>query len=239
MLSARALSQLQDLRVRLLRCCGVATLAIVGLYLFKVQLLEALLAPLLKASATPPLVVLSGVPELFFLYLKITTWGGIFVALPYMFFEVWRFIAPGLYPHERKFVLPALVAVPLLFYSGGVFAYFAVVPAAMRFFLSFSQPGVVAMPNMSEYLRVLFNMSFALGLAFNMPVVLVLLVRVKILKVEQLVKWRRFAIVAIFIFAAVATPPDPLSQVLLAVPLMLLYEGAILASKALKFQVKI
>lgn len=234
MFSARALKQIQDLRIRLLRCLGVMAVAIVALYLVKAELLDVLLEPLMRAQNAPATMVLSSVTELFFTYLKVATWGGVFITLPYMFYEIWAFIAPGLYPHERRFILPALVAVPFLFYAGGLFAYFAIVPAAMGFFLSFTQPGVVALPNVSDYLRLLFNMSFALGIAFNMPVVLVLLVRVGLLQVEQLVRMRRVAIVAIFIFAAVATPPDPLSQVLLAVPLMVLYEAAIVASKWLK-----
>lgn len=167
-------------------------------------------------------------------YLKVATWGGVFLGLPYAFFEVWRFLSPGLYVHEKRWVWPLLVAVPLLFYIGGVFAYTIVVPSALSFFLGFYQPGLEALPSISSYLKFLFNMCFAMGAAFNLPVILVLLVRVGILRVEQLQKARRLAIVLIFIVAAVMTPPDPFSQIAMAVPLVLLYEVAIFTAKRVK-----
>jgi sec-independent protein translocase protein TatC len=178
------------------------------------------------------------VPELFFVYLKVATWGGLFVALPYLFFELWGFMAPGLYPHERKRLWPALVAIPALFYVGGAFAFWVIVPGALSFFLSFSQPGVVGLPALGEYLKLMFNLCFAVGLAFNLPVVLVLLVQVGVLSVEKLRKGRRLAIVLILVFAAIVTPPDPFSQVIFALPLLALYELAIVTAAWLKKQPK-
>ena len=209
---------------------AVMAVAMVVLYVFKEELLGWLLSPLMKGPAAPGQIVVSSIPELFFVYLKITTWGGVFVAMPFLLFQLWKFMAPGLYGHERRWVGPMLSAVPVLFYAGGAFAYFVVLPLAMNFFLSFAQPGVSALPNVSEYLGMLFNFSFAFGLAFNLPVFLLLLIKVGILSVEKLRRWRRFAIVIIFVFAAIVTPPDPFSQIFLAVPLILLYEGAIWAA---------
>lgn len=234
MLSPAAVQQIQNLRLRLLRALGVTGALIIGLYTAKEWLLALLLKPLMEGPNAPGQVVFSAVPELFFTYLKISTWGGVFLALPYVFYELWGFISPGLYARERRMIWPLLVAVPLLFYAGGLFAYFFVTPAALGFFLSFSQPGITALPQVGDYLKLLFNFSFALGLAFNMPVVLVLLVRVGILSAETLRRGRRLAVVLVFVFAAFVTPPDPLSQILLALPLIALYEAAILATKWLK-----
>ncbi len=200
------------------------------LYAFKERVLEVLMLPLTRSEFAPEQVVFTGVTELFFVYLKICTWGGVFIGMPYLLYQAWRFMAPGLYRHERRWVAPLLAAVPVLFYGGGVFAYFVVLPLALNFFLSFAQPGVQALPNVRDYLDMLFNFAFAFGLAFNLPVFLLLLVKVGILSVDLLRRWRRFAIIAIFIFAAIVTPPDPFSQLFLALPLILLYEGAIWAA---------
>lgn len=221
---------LAEMRWRLVRVLLAMLVGMGVLYAFKAPVLEALMLPLTGNEFAPEQVVFTGVSELFFVYLKICTWGGVFVGMPYLLFQIWRFIAPGLYKHERKWVAPLLAAIPVLFYGGGVFAYFVVLPLALRFFLSFAQPGVEALPNVRDYLDMFFNFAFAFGLAFNLPVFLLLLVKVGILSVDLLRRWRRFAIIGIFIFAAVVTPPDPFSQLFLALPLILLYEGAIWAA---------
>ena len=230
-MSPALIKHLNELRRRLLGVMLVIGIAMVGLYALKERLLELLLRPLTHSPDAPAQIVFSSVPELFFVYLKITTWGAVFIGMPYLLFQIWRFLSPGLYAHERRWVGPLLAAVPVLFYTGGVFAYFVVLPLALKFFLSFSQPGLTALPNVSDYLKMLFNFSFAFGLAFNLPVFLLLLVKVNILSIDKLVRGRRFAIVLIFIFAAVVTPPDPFSQIFLAVPLIALYEGAIWAAR--------
>lgn len=230
MMSLALIKQLNELRWRLLVWLGIMGLLMVAIYAAKAPILDFLLRPLTQGPEAPEDIVFSSVPELFFVYLKITTWGGVFLSMPIFLFQIWKFLAPGLYKNERRWVAPLLTAVPVLFYAGGCFAYFVVLPLALRFFLSFEQPGLKALPNVSQYLGMLFNFAFAFGLAFNLPVFLLLLVRVGILSVEKLRRWRRFAIVIIFIFAAVVTPPDPFSQIFLAVPLIALYEAAIWAA---------
>ncbi|PZP39064.1 MAG: twin-arginine translocase subunit TatC [Pseudomonas fluorescens] len=231
MMSPALVAQLNELRWRLILVLAFMVLAMLAVYAFKVPILNGLLEPLLNHPEAPKDFVVSSVSELFFIYLKITTWGGVFVMMPFLIFQIWKFISPGLYSHERTWVRPLLAAMPVLFYGGGVFAYFVVLPLALGFFLSFSQPGVTTLPNVTEYLGLLFNFSFAFGLAFNLPVFLLLLVKVGLLSIEKLVRWRRFAIVIIFVFAAVVTPPDPFSQIFLAVPLIGLYELSILAAR--------
>lgn len=229
-MSPTLIKQLYELRTRLLWTMAVLALAMGIMYALKEQLLGLLLMPLMHGPGAPQQIVVSSVPELFFVYLKITTWGGLFMVMPFLLFQIWRFLAPGLYSHERRWVAPMLAAVPVLFYAGGAFAYFVVLPIALKFFLSFSQPGLTALPNVSDYLKMLFNFSFAFGLAFNLPVFLLLLVKVGLLSVEKLKSMRRFAIVVIFIFSAIVTPPDPFSMIFLALPLVALYEGAIWAA---------
>lgn len=230
-MSPALIKHLNELRGRLLWAIGFMALAMVGLYCVKEFLLTFLLLPLTSSPEAPAEIVFSSVPELFFVYLRITTWGGVFVAMPFLLFQIWRFLAPGLYGHEKRWVGPLLAAVPVLFYAGGLFAYFVVLPMALRFFLGFSQPGLTALPNVSDYLKMLFNFGFAFGLAFNLPVFLLLLVKVGFLSIEKLKRWRRFAIVLIFIFSAIVTPPDPFSQIFLALPLIALYELAIWAAR--------
>jgi len=224
------IKHLNELRGRLIWAIVAMAVAIVGLYCVKEWLLALLLRPLTTNPGAPAQIVFSSVPELFFVYLRITTWGGVFLAMPVLLFQIWRFLSPGLYGHEKRWVGPLLAAVPVLFYAGGLFAYFVVLPLALNFFLGFRQPGLTALPNVSDYLKMLFNFGFAFGLTFNLPVFLLLLVKAGILSIEKLRRGRRFAIVLIFIFSAIVTPPDPFSQIFLALPLIALYEAAILGA---------
>ncbi len=231
MMTPATFKHLTELRRRLILSLLVLCAAMAVVYGFKAPLLNVLLQPLLATPNAPQSLVFSAVPELFFAYLKITVWGGVFLTLPVFMHQIWHFFAPGLYKHERRAVWPLLVAAPLLFYGGGLFAYLGVLPLALTFFLGFTQQGVVALPNITEYLGLLFNFAFGFGLAFNLPVVLVLLMRLGVLTHTQLARWRRFAIVAVFVLATLITPPDPFSQLLLALPLVGLYELAILIGR--------
>jgi sec-independent protein translocase protein TatC len=171
--------------------------------------------------------------EAFFTNVKIAFWAAVFVSFPVIATQLWKFVAPGLYKNEKRAFLPFLVATPFMFFLGGALVYFFIMPMALKFFLTFEQMGgesalaIVNENKVNEYLSFVMTLIFAFGIAFQLPVLLTLLVRVGILSVAQLVKGRRYAIVIIFIFAAIVTPPDPLSQVALAVPLLGLYEAAI------------
>jgi len=228
------LHHMRDLRRRLFRFFLVLAGVAVVLVVFKSQLLAMLLLPLTHQIPAGQPVVFTGIPDLFMVYLKICTWGALFVTLPYLFWEIWRFAAPGLYAHEKPWMLGMLAGVPVLFYGGGVFAYAVVVPGALGFFLGFHQPGLAALPVVGDYLRFLFHTALAMGAAFVSPLLLVALVRARVLRVEQLIRARRMAIVTIFIISALLTPPDPFSQVAMALPLVALYEMAIFAAKRLK-----
>lgn len=233
-ISPAALTHIDDLRKRLIRSFVAIGVGITLLYIFKEPLFEALLAPLHNLANPPLRVVYTGVAELFFLYLKVATWGGVFIALPYVLWEIWGFLAPGLYDREKKMFGPLLFAVPFLFYAGGLFAFYGAVPAALDFFMGYEQAGLTAQPSIREYLSFLFTMAFAFGLAFNLPVFIILLVRMGLLSLAQLRSQRRLVVVIVFIVAAILTPPDPVSQVMMAIPLYALYELAILWARWLK-----
>lgn len=230
-MKSATLKHLAELRRRLIVTLVLLCVAMAGVYAVKEPLLAFLLKPLLATPNAPQTLVFSAVPELFFTYLKITVWGGVFLTLPILMYQIWRFFAPGLYKHERQAVLPQLIAAPVLFYGGGLFAYFGVLPLALKFFLGFAQEGVSALPNVTEYLGLLFNFAFGFGLAFNLPVILIILMQLGVFKPEQLASWRRFAVVAVFVVATLITPPDPFSQLMLALPLVGLYELAIVIGR--------
>lgn len=232
--SPATIRYLADVQMRLIRVVALTGVVIIFLYFNKEWLLDVLLRPVVAGSGEGRQIVALGIPELFFMYLKVCVWGGIFLTVPYLLWEVWRFLSPGLYGHEKRLLWPVLVAVPFLFYAGGLFSYLFVMPLALEFFMGFHQPGVVAMPSLREYFSFLFTMVFVMGFAFNLPTFLLLLMKVGLLKIEQLVAYRRFVFVVVFIVAAILTPPDPVSQCVMALILLMLYESAIIAARLIK-----
>jgi sec-independent protein translocase protein TatC len=181
-------------------------------------------------------MIFTALYEAFFTYLKVAFFGAVFFSFPIWATQLWLFIAPGLYRSEKKAITPFLIASPFLFVAGAALAYYFIFPLAWQFFISFETPSdggalpVQLEAKVSEYLSLVMQMILAFGLAFQMPVALTLLCRVGILNVEQLRKGRRYAIVGIFVVAAILTPPDIISQVGLAVPMILLYELSIWAA---------
>ncbi|MCE7886920.1 MAG: twin-arginine translocase subunit TatC [Alphaproteobacteria bacterium PRO2] len=230
------IQHLAELRKRLLRVLVIMAAGMGICYLFVDQIYDFLVVPL--AHAMGPYdsrrLIYTGLTEAFFTSLKVTFFAGVFLTFPFLLWQIWLFIAPGLYKAERKAFLPFLVATPALFFLGGACLYYLVLPMALPFFLSFqTTPAETALPiqleaRVSEYLNLLMTLIFAFGLCFEMPVLLALMGRMGMITAETLSKQRRYAIVIIFVVAAILTPPDILSQVLLAVPLLLLYELSII-----------
>jgi sec-independent protein translocase protein TatC len=185
-------------------------------------------------------MIFTALYEAFFTYLKVALWGAMMISFPWWATQLWLFVAPGLYKSEKRAVAPFLIATPFFFAAGAAFCYYFVIPAAWTFFLSFESPaGPGELPiqleaKVNEYLSLVMKLLFAFGFAFLMPVGLVLLCRVGIITPEGMAAKRRYAIVGMFVLAAIITPPDVISQVGLALPLLLLYEASIVAAKLLR-----
>lgn len=238
MLRQPMLMHLLELRTRLIRCCVAIGLGFCVCYYFAEDIYRWLVMPLAEAMhGEQRRLIYTGLAEAFLTYVKLSFWAACLGATPVILIQIWRFVAPGLFKHERRAVFPLLFATPALFAAGAALAYFFVMPLAWKFFLSFETgAAMTGLPiqleaRVSEYLSIAMTLIFAFGIAFELPVLLVLLVRIGVLSVVQLVQFRRFAIVLIFIAAAILTPPDVLSQLLLALPLWGLYEISIIAAR--------
>jgi sec-independent protein translocase protein TatC len=231
------LDHLIELRNRLVYSCIAIFAGFLLCYFFKEDIYAFLVRPLadIYQGQTGRRMIYTGLTEAFFTYLKVAFWAGAFLSFPVVASQLWLFIAPGLYKTEKKAFLPFLVATPILFFMGGAMVYYLIFPLAWRFFLSFETPAVPgSLPieleaRVSEYLSLVMKLIFAFGLCFQLPVALTLMGRVGLVTAEQLGRNRKFAIVGVFVVAAILTPPDIISQVGLAVPILVLYEISIIA----------
>jgi sec-independent protein translocase protein TatC len=231
------LDHLIELRNRLVYACAAIFIGFFICYFFAEDIYGFLVRPLadIYQGQTGRRMIYTGLTEAFFTYLKVAFWAGSFLAFPFVAIQLWMFIAPGLYKTEKKAFLPFLVATPILFFMGGAMVYYFIFPLAWRFFLSFetpASPGVLPIEleaRVSEYLSLVMKLIFAFGLSFQLPVALTLMGRVGLVTSEQLKRNRKFAIVGVFVVAAVITPPDVISQIGLGVPILVLYEISIIA----------
>jgi sec-independent protein translocase protein TatC len=231
------LDHLMELRTRLLWAVAAFGIAFAVCYYFSAQIYGFLARPLAdilqQQGGGERRMIFTALYEAFFTYLKVAFFGAVFFSFPVWATQLWLFVAPGLYRSEKKAVYPFLIASPFLFVAGAALAYYFIFPLAWRFFITFeTPPGEGALPiqleaKVSEYLSLVMQMILAFGVAFQMPVLLTLLCRVGILDVATLRKGRRYAVVGMFVVAAVLTPPDVISQLSLAVPAVLLYELSI------------
>lgn len=234
------LDHLIELRRRLMWSMIAFALAFLLCYQFSTQIYSFLAQPLADILVTKTgadrRLIFTALYEAFFTYLKVAFFGAAFISFPIWATQIYLFVAPGLYRSEKRAFLPFLLATPVLFVAGAALAYYFVFPAAWSFFLSFETPdGGGGLPvqleaKVSEYLSLVMQIIFAFGIAFQLPVLLTLLAKVGILSSAGLKKYRRYAYVGMFVIAAIITPPDVITQVGLAVPLILLYEISILTA---------
>ncbi len=227
------ISHLLELRERLIRALVAIGILFVPCALYANQLFTWLADPLLKMLPKGASLIATGVAAPFTTPFKLAFFVALFGAMPYVLYQVWAFIAPGLYRHEKRFALPLLVSSIVLFYAGMTFAYFAVFPAIFHFFAATTPKGVAMMTDISQYLDFVLVLFFAFGAAFEVPVAVVLLVVMNLVTVQKLRAIRGYVLLGVFIVAAFITPPDAVSQSIMAVPMYLLFEAGVIMAHIL------
>ena len=231
---------LSELRSRLVKSFIFLILLFIVSYIFSTEIYRFLVQPYADAVLDKNLdrrLIFTALHEAFLTYLKVSFFASFFIASPFFLIQLWKFVAPGLYKNEKKALLPYLVATPILFILGGFIVYYLIMPLAIKFFLGFetvAEPGIIAIQleaKVNEYLSLIMRLIFAFGISFQLPVILSLLARIGIINSEYLRLRRKYVVVIIFATAAILTPPDPITQIGLALPLLLLYELSILTVK--------
>ena len=236
--SMNFLDHLKELRQKLIYSIIFFILSFIVSFYFSQSIFEFLAKPLTSILQDGNGLIYTALQEAFLTNVKVAFFTAAFISFPFLSFQIWSFISPGLLKKEKKISLPSLIAIPFLFLLGAAVVYYLISPIAWKFFLSFQTSqadsiNITLQAKMNEYLSLMMTFIFAFGLAFQLPVILLLLVRVGVLTIQQLVSFRKYAIVLAFIFAAIITPPDPFSQISLALPVIILYEVSILISRFL------
>ena len=227
------LSHLIELRERLVRSLVAVAVCCIPTFYFSAELYDLLAYPLIQSLPQGSRMIATGVITPFLIPMKISVMAGFLVALPYVLYQAWAFVAPGLYSHEKKLVLPLVVSSTVLFLTGMLFCYFIVFGKVFAFISSFAPKSISVAPDIEAYFNFVLGMFIAFGLAFEVPVVVVVLVMANLVTVDQLREWRGYVVVAIFIVAAIVTPPDVVSQIALAIPMCLLYEVGIVFAQVI------
>jgi len=227
-------AHLIELRTRLLNITVALLLVFVCLFPWASDLYALLAQPMLAKLPKGGQMIATDVTTPFFVPLKVAMMAALLIALPYILYQLWRFVAPGLYEHEKRLVVPLIVASTLLFFCGMAFAYFAVFPVVFGFITASAPEGVAVMTDIDKYLSFVLGMFVAFGVTFQVPVAVILLVRMGVVSVEKLREIRSYVIVGAFVIGAIFTPPDVVSQFMLAVPLWLLYEAGIVVASWMK-----
>ena len=233
LLEGTLVSHLLELRTRLMRAFIAVILVFIPCAFYSNQLFEWLSHPLLMQLPANSVLISTSITAPFTTPLKLAFVAALVVAMPYVLYELWAFVAPGLYRHEKGFAVPLLVSSVVLFYVGVAFAYFVVFPLIFGFFVSTTPHGVQLMADISMYMEFVLVLLFSFGIAFEVPVAVVLLVAMGLVPLAKLTQIRGYVLIAVFVIAAILTPPDAISQTVMAIPMYLLYEGGILFARLL------
>ena len=241
--SGSIVSHLSELRTRLIKSFIFLLIAFIICYIFSSEIYSFLVKPYSDAVIENNLerrLIFTALHEAFITYLKVAFFASFFITSPFFLTQIWKFIAPGLYKNEKQALLPYLIATPILFVFGGFLVYYLIMPLAIKFFLSFESPadaGTIAIQleaKVNEYLSLIMRLIFAFGISFQLPVILSLLARIGFVDSQYLKTRRKYVVVIIFGVAAVLTPPDPITQIGLALPLLILYELSILTVRLME-----
>jgi sec-independent protein translocase protein TatC len=225
-------AHLEELRRRIIVCLGAVAVGFLVCYAFKEQLFEFVSIPLIASLPDDvSSMIFTGVTEAFFTYLKVSFLAGVLLSLPVIFYQMWMFIAPGLYAKEKKVVIPFVIFSTLFFITGASFGYFVVFPFGFTFLLGFATDTIRPFPSIKEYLSFATKLLFAFGLVFEMPLITYFLSKVGILTHRTLSRNRRYFIVIAFLMSAALTPPDVVTQLLMAGPILILFETSVLVAR--------
>ena len=224
-------AHLEELRKRLITCFVAVGVGFAISYGFKEKLFQILTRPLITVMKEGETLIYTGLPEAFFTFLKVSFLSGLMLASPVIIYQFWMFVAPGLYDREKRLLIPVVLLSSVFFIGGALFGYFIVFPFGFDFFLGFATETIRPMPSMKEYLSFSAKLLLAFGLVFELPLVITFLARLGIVSVAFLKKNRKYAVLLFFVGAAILTPPDVVTQVMMALPLMLLYEVSIIGAR--------
>ena len=225
-------SHLEDLRKRLIRILIIVGIGFAVCWYFREWLFQVITAPLADVLPKNSYMIYTNLPEAFFNYMKISFYASLFLTSPFTLYQLWKFVSPGLYSTEKKYVVPFVISSTVLFIGGVLFGYYLALPPAYSFFVEFSSDFLKPMFSLKEYLSLSLKLLLAFGLSFELPVFIFFMVKIGIVNSTILAKKRRYAILIIFIVAAVLTPsPDAITQIIMAVPLIILYELSIFVAK--------
>jgi sec-independent protein translocase protein TatC len=221
------MDHLGELRDRLVRSFIAALVGFLACYAFSKDLFKLMMAPLLEVIPPDSHLIFTALPEAFFTYVKVAFVAGLFLVSPYIFYQIWQFISPGLYEQERKYMIPIAFLSAIFFVCGALFGYFIVFPFGFEFFMGFADDLIKPMPSLREYFSFSLKLLLAFGLIFELPLFIFFLARLGLVTAASLRKKRKYAFLFAFIIAAILTPPDGITQILMAGPLMILYEISI------------
>jgi len=241
------ISHLAELRKRLIHSFIFLFAFFVICYFFSEYIYGFLVEPYAQAvkdDGSQRRLIFTALQETFLTYIKVSFFASFFATSPFILIQIWKFIAPGLYKHEKIAIMPYLIATPILFFLGGILVYYLIMPLAIKFFLSFESSGLTtSLPiqleaKVNEYLSLIMKLIFAFGLSFQLPVALSLLARIGVIDSKFLKERRKYVVVIIFTTAAILTPPDPITQIGLAIPLLILYELSIFSVNIIEKKIK-